>query len=341
VLDALTYAGNIDSLRPEIESGAVTFVHGDICDSAAVDGLFERYRPDYVVNFAAESHVDRSVDNPRPFVETNVLGAQTMLECARQYLKAGGCLKKFVHVSTDEVYGDLSIDFDVPGEDAALTEALGRPVLLYGREVFSENCPLRPSSPYSAAKASADMIALSYHRTFGFPVVITRCSNNYGPYQFPEKLIPLMINNILEGRPLPVYGRGLNVRDWIHVEDHCAGVLAAAVSGRPGEVYNFGGYSERTNIDIVRTLIAEVCRLRPDISPESCRIEYVGDRPGHDLRYAINAERSMAELGWRPRHDFEQGLRSTVEWYIANRRWVENIVNGEYRLYYDKMYSNR
>ena len=336
VLDALTYAGNLESLRSEIQDGRITFVHGDIADRALVDATLAQYSPDYIVNFAAESHVDRSVTDPRPFVETNVLGTQTLLDSARAYVASGGRLEKFVQISTDEVYGDLSIDFESPVVNAALSEKLGRPVALFGREVFHHDSPLRPSSPYSASKASADMMALAYHRTFGLPVVITRCSNNYGPYPFPEKLIPLMLNNILEGRPLPVYGRGLNVRDWIHVDDHCRGVLLAAEKGRPGAVYTFGGYSERRNIDLVHELIAASGH------PEAAdTITYVGDRPGHDLRYAIDASVAMDELGWSPRHDFGSGLRDTVRWYMANRPWVERIVSGSYRDYYTKMYSNR
>lgn len=336
VLDALTYAGNVESLAEEIENGRIEFVHGDIADTEVVDVLLERFQPEYIVNFAAESHVDRSVTDPRPFVVSNVLGTQSLLECARKYIAAGGRLKKFVQISTDEVYGDLTIDFEVPVENIEASEKLGRKVELYGREVFHVYSPLRPSSPYSASKAAADMMALAYYRTFGLPVVVTRCSNNSGPYQFPEKLIPLMLNNILEHRPLPVYGRGLNVRDWIHVYDHCHGVLLAALNGVPGDVYTFGGYNERRNIDLVYELIAAANH------PEAREtIEFVGDRPGHDLRYAIDASKAIDELGWKPRYDFAEGLRATVEWYQANRDWVKRIVDGNYRDYYHKMYSNR
>jgi dTDP-glucose 4,6-dehydratase len=346
VLDALTYAGNASSLAEEMENGSIDFFRADIADYDAVESILRNERPQYIVNFAAETHVDRSVDDPRPFIDTNVVGAYTMLECARRMrdeeVRQGvvPSLKKFVQISTDEVYGDLSIDFDQP--------VCGR----YGHESFKETTPLRPSSPYSASKTSADVLALSYYRTFGFPVVVTRCSNNYGPYQFPEKLIPLMINNLLENRELPVYGRGLNVRDWIYVDDHCRGVLAAALDGKPGEVYNFGGLSEKRNIDIVKLLIkmvAEAVGNNPEyralaVAPDSITeelITYVGDRPGHDLRYAIDPTKAGRELGWKPEVSFEEGMAATVAWYLANRDWVKSIVEGSYRDYYKKMYSDR
>jgi len=346
VLDALTYAGNASSLAEEMENGSIDFFRADIADYDAVESILRNERPQYIVNFAAETHVDRSVDDPRPFIDTNVVGAYTMLECARRMrdeeVRQGvvPSLKKFVQISTDEVYGDLSIDFDQP--------VCGR----YGHESFKETTPLRPSSPYSASKTSADVLALSYYRTFGFPVVVTRCSNNYGPYQFPEKLIPLMINNLLENRELPVYGRGLNVRDWIYVDDHCRGVLAAALDGKPGEVYNFGGLSEKRNIDIVKLLIkmvAEAVGNNPEyralaVAPDSITeelITYVGDRPGHDLRYAIDPAKARRELGWKPEVSFEEGMAATVAWYLANRDWVKSIVEGSYRDYYKKMYSDR
>ena len=346
VLDALTYAGNASSLAEEMENGSIDFFRADIADYDAVESILRNERPQYIVNFAAETHVDRSVDDPRPFIDTNVVGAYTMLECARRMrdeeVRQGvvPSLKKFVQISTDEVYGDLSIDFDQP--------VCGR----YGHESFKETTPVRPSSPYSASKTSADVLALSYYRTFGFPVVVTRCSNNYGPYQFPEKLIPLMINNLLENRELPVYGRGLNVRDWIYVDDHCRGVLAAALDGKPGEVYNFGGLSEKRNIDIVKLLIkmvAEAVGNNPEyralaVAPDSITeelITYVGDRPGHDLRYAIDPAKARRELGWKPEVSFEEGMAATVAWYLANRDWVKSIVEGSYRDYYKKMYSDR
>lgn len=342
VVDALTYAGNPANISDILPDDAL--IRADIADTAAMKRLVDDFNPHYVINFAAESHVDRSVLDPAPFVAANIAGAQALMEVARRCMaeNKASALRKFVQVSTDEVYGDLEADLAEPRRADAATEAiLGRPAMLYGSEVFAETTPLAPSSPYSASKAAADMMAQAYHRTFGFPAVVTRCSNNYGPYQFPEKLIPLMVNNLLEHRPLPVYGRGLNVRDWIHVDDHCRGVLAAAIDGSPGQVYNFGGYSERRNIDIVRSLIAAVRRLTGDTAVDESLIRYVADRPGHDRRYAIDARKAMQELGWRPAVDFESGLESTVRWYLDNRRWVESIVSGEYRSYYNKMYNGR
>lgn len=345
VLDALTYAGNPASIQDLVDSGTVRFVRGDINDQQRVESLFAELRPEYIINFAAETHVDRSVTGPRPFVSTNVAGTLNLLECARCQLntqKSEGrepTLKKFVHISTDEVYGDLPIDSRRPNDE--MTRILGREVYEYGDEAFREATPLRPSSPYSASKASADFLVLSYFRTFGMPVCITRCSNNYGPRQFPEKLIPLVVNNLVENRPIPVYGRGLNVRDWIHVDDHCEGVLATALHGRAGEIYNFGGYGEMQNIDLVRLIIDETARLLDRHIDAEKVIEYVADRPGHDRRYAIDARKAISKLGWRPRVPLDSGLRQTVKWYIDNRLWVENIVNGSYREYYKQMYSNR
>lgn len=349
VLDALTYCGNISSISDLIETGRIEFVKGDIADRELVSTLFDRYRPAYIINFAAETHVDRSLDDSRPFVRTNVEGTLNLLDCAlavrRAELAAGSepSLRKFVQIGTDEVYGQLDIDIPEgrPLPEAAAA-ALGRQGVTYGTVSFSETSPLQPSSPYSAAKTSADLLALSFFHSFGLPVVVTRCSNNYGPYQHPEKLIPLMINNILARKPLPVYGRGLNVRDWIHVDDHCRGVLTAAVDGKPGRVYNFGGYSERRNIDIVHSLIRIVAGMLDDNAGiDDSLVTYVGDRPGHDMRYAIDAARSMAELGWKPEVDFDHGLESTVRWYLDNRAWLDDIVSGAYRDYYDKMYTNR
>lgn len=345
VLDKLTYAGNLMSISTLVESGRIVFVKGDIADKELVAGLLEKYQPAYVINFAAESHVDRSVDDPTPFISTNIDGTFNLLECCRRQRDAqiaSGAettLKKFIQISTDEVYGDLEIGSPVAfGEE--IVKALGRGGIMYGEDSFVETTPLHPSSPYSAAKASADMLTLSYYRSFGMPVNITRCSNNYGPRQFPEKLIPLVINNILEGRELPVYGKGLNVRDWIHVDDHCHGILSVADNGRPGEIYNFGGYSERQNIDIVRSLIREVGDIA-GVEHGDELIRYVKDRPGHDRRYAINATKAMMELGWLPRYSFEEGLHDTVRWYLDNKPWVAATLSGEYRKYYDKMYSNR
>ncbi|HEX2093763.1 MAG TPA: dTDP-glucose 4,6-dehydratase [Longimicrobiaceae bacterium] len=300
-LDLLTYAGNPESLAdvagPAEAEGRYRFVRGDIADPELVAEVFREGGFDFVAHFAAESHVDRSIASAAPFVRTNVVGTQVLLDAAR----AAG-VRRFLHVSTDEVYGDLE-----PDEPA-----------------FTEDTPLRPSSPYSASKAGSDHLALAYHRTHGMDVVVTRCSNNYGPYQFPEKLIPLMIVNALEGRPLPVYGRGENVRDWIYVEDHCRGVLAALERGGAGRVYNFGGASERRNLDVVRGIARAV-----GASEELIR--FVTDRPGHDRRYAIDFSRARAELGWTPSRSFEEGLRDTVRWYLENRGWWQRVRDGAYR----------
>ncbi len=351
VLDALTYCGNLKSISAEVESGAVTFVKGDIADRDLVCALLDEHRPAYIINFAAETHVDRSLEDSRPFVRTNVEGTLNLLDCCKaqrtRQMAAGEMpsLLKFVHVSTDEVYGQLPVDCPEGRPLSPETTAkLGRgdAGVTYGTSSFREDSPLQPSSPYSASKTSSDLLALAFHHSFGLPVVVTRCSNNYGPYQYPEKLIPLMVNNILERKPLPVYGRGLNVRDWIFVTDHAAGVLAAAHGGVPGRVYNFGGYSERRNIDIVKMLIAIMAEeLTENSGIDEGLITYVADRPGHDQRYAIDASRAMAELGWRPEVDFAEGLRRTVRWYIDNRAWLDDIVSGSYRDYYEKMYSNR
>ena len=305
-LDKLTYAGNAESLADLREDAKHVFVRGDILNAELVDRLMSDRKVDVVLNLAAESHVDRSILGPGIFVETNVSGTQVLLEAARQ-----AKVKRFVQVSTDEVYGSLG--------------ATGK---------FSESSALRPSSPYSASKAAADLLALAYGHTFGMDVVVTRCSNNYGPYQFPEKLIPLMIANALEGRRLPVYGDGLQVRDWIHVDDHCRALLAVAERGRRGEVYNIGGDNEWPNLQIVGRLL-EILGKPPEL------IEHVKDRPGHDRRYAIDATRARAELGWAPRISFGEGLKSTVEWYVQNRGWWERVRTGEYRTYYERNYGAR
>lgn len=360
VLDALTYAGCLASLSDEIASGTVVFVRGDIADSGLVASLLRRERPAYIVNFAAESHVDRSIADPRPFIDTNIVGTQNLLEQARRWrdgqIAAGDepTLKRFVQISTDEVYGHLAIDRP---EGFRLSAELGRSLgraeapLAYGTESFSESTPLNPSSPYSASKASADMIALAYARTFAMPVCVTRCSNNYGPYQFPEKLIPLVINNILEGRAIPVYGAGENVRDWLHVDNHVRAIEAVRLGGADGEVYNIGGFNERRNIDIVRRLIDTVRRLVESdaryrelaaISPEKMDynlISHVADRAAHDLRYAIDSSKLMERTGWRPEVDFDNGLERTVRWYLDKRGWVKDITDGDYRDYYRRMYG--
>jgi dTDP-glucose 4,6-dehydratase len=305
-LDKLTYAGNLESLADLRSDPQHVFVRGDIANAELVEHLFLQHRVDAILNLAAESHVDRSILGPGIFVETNVSGTQNLLEVARQ---AG--VRRFVQVSTDEVYGSLGPE---------------------GR--FSETSPLQPSSPYSASKTAADLLALAYHHTYKLDVVVTRCSNNYGPYQFPEKLIPLMIANALEGKKLPVYGDGLQVRDWIHVEDHCAALVAALEKGRAGEVYNLGSDNEWPNLQIVKSILSLLNK------PESL-IEYVKDRPGHDRRYAIDARKARGELGWAPRVPFAEGLARTVQWYVANKPWWDRVRSGEYRSFYEKNYGAR
>lgn len=308
-VDLLTYAGNLKTLDRALKNPRFKFVKGDIADRNFVDSLFSKEGFDVVVNFAAESHVDRSIENPEVFLVTNVLGTQVLLDCCKTH-----SVKRFHQVSTDEVYGDLPLD---------------RPDLF-----FTESTPIHTSSPYSASKAAADLLTLAYFRTYGLPVTISRCSNNYGPYHFPEKLIPLMISRALSDESLPVYGKGLNVRDWIYVEDHCAAVDLIVHNGRVGEVYNVGGNSERTNLDVVKTILAILNK------PESL-ICYVEDRAGHDLRYAIDATKMSRELGWEPKTDFDEGLRKTVQWYLDNRSWWEEILQGDYLDYYDRMYKKR
>ena len=298
-LDKLTYAGNYATLRPLEGDPAFRFVRADICDRRAVGELFAEERPDAVVNFAAESHVDRSIEDPAPFLQTNVAGTAVLLDACRAY-----GTPRFHQVSTDEVYGDLP---------------LGSPDLF-----FTEESPLRPSSPYSASKASADLLCLAYHRTYGLFVTVSRCSNNYGPYQFPEKLIPLTIVRALADEPVPVYGTGENVRDWLYVEDHCRAVDAILQAGKAGEVYNVGGHCERENLSLVRRICAE-------LGKSAGLITFVADRKGHDRRYAVDAGKLERELGWQPRTGFEDGLRRTLAWYIENRRWWQDILSGEYR----------
>jgi dTDP-glucose 4,6-dehydratase len=313
-LDALTYAGNLDSLGPVMDSPAHVFVQADITDRPAVDKAFAEHRPTAVVHFAAESHVDRSIDNPAQFVVTNVLGTFHMLDAALRYWsklsEPEKGLFRFLHVSTDEVYGSLG-----------------------PTGLFTEETAYDPSSPYSASKASADHLARAYQHTYGLPVLVTNCSNNYGPYQFPEKLIPLMILNAAEGKKLPIYGDGMNVRDWLFVEDHCRALWCVLTRGKAGETYNIGGNCEQPNIEIVRRVCALVDELRPGLphSPCTSLMTYVKDRPGHDRRYAIDAGKILRELGWKPEHDFQSGLRRTVQWYLENPRWVERVQSGKYR----------
>ena len=308
-VDSLTYAGNMSTLARAMEDSRFTFYRQDIRDRAGIDAIFEAEKPDAVVNFAAETHVDRSIEDPEIFLKTNVLGVQVLMDACRAH---GGI--RFHQVSTDEVYGDLPLD---------------RPDLL-----FTESTPLHASSPYSASKAGADLLALAYHRTYGLPVTVSRCSNNYGPYQFPEKLIPLMIANALNDKPLPVYGEGLNVRDWLYVEDHCRAIDLILQNGKTGEIYNIGGHNEVRNIDIVRLICKELGK------PESL-ITHVTDRKGHDMRYAIDPTKIHTELGWLPETKFADGIVKTIHWYLTNRPWWEEIVSGEYQNYYKKMYGDR
>jgi dTDP-glucose 4,6-dehydratase len=314
-LDKLTYAGNLDSLEAVLTSPDHVFVEGDVTDSAVVDRVLAEHQPQAIVHFAAESHVDRSIDRPADFVLTNVLGTFQMLDAALAYWsKLSGPRRdafRFLHVSTDEVYGSLG-----------------------PQGLFSESSPYDPSSPYSASKAAADHFVRAYHRTFGLPVLVTNCSNNYGPYQFPEKLIPLMILNAVAGKPLPVYGDGGNIRDWLFVADHCRALECVLAGGRPGETYNIGGNCERTNLDVVQQICRAVDELRPGLPHAPCTslITFVRDRPGHDRRYAIDSNRIRTALGWQPEHDFESGLRETVRWYLDNSCWIERVLTGKYRL---------
>lgn len=308
-LDKLTYAGNLETLGPVMKKENFKFIRGDIADRSFIYKLFEEEKPDVVINFAAETHVDRSITDPGVFLKTNVIGTGVLLDACRTY-----GIERFHQVSTDEVYGDLPLD---------------RPDML-----FTEETPIHTSSPYSASKASADLLTLAYYRTYGLPVTISRCSNNYGPYQFPEKLIPLMIANALNDKPLPVYGKGENVRDWLYVIDHCRAIDMIVRKGTSGEVYNIGGHNEKTNLDVIKTILKELGKSE-DL------IRFVTDRPGHDRRYAIDPAKINRELGWKPTILFDEGIRMTIQWYLENRTWWENIISGEYQEYYKKMYGNR
>jgi dTDP-glucose 4,6-dehydratase len=316
VLDSLTYAGNLESLAPIADSGRYSFEQVDICDRQALDRVFAAFQPDAVMHLAAESHVDRSIDGPAAFIETNIVGTYTLLEAARQYWHALDAERKqafrFHHISTDEVYGDLH------GTD----------------DLFTETTPYAPSSPYSASKAASDHLVRAWLRTYGLPTVVTNCSNNYGPYHFPEKLIPLTILNALEGKPLPVYGNGAQVRDWLYVEDHARALYKVVTEGAVGETYNIGGHNERKNIEVVQTICALLDELVPnkpgDIAHYADLITFVTDRPGHDMRYAIDAAKIDAELGWKPQETFESGIRKTVEWYLANETWWRRVKDGSY-----------
>jgi len=362
VVDALTYAGNLQTIKDELSDERVEFVKADITDYVEMQRLVAGFAPDYIVNFAAESHVDRSIANPRLFLETNVLGTQSMLDAARHAWRQGdgsyAAGKKYLQISTDEVYGSLVKEYDEahPLEvSAELADVIRGRVDLhaYGSKFFTERSALSPRSPYSASKTSADLLVLAYGETYGLPVNITRCSNNYGPYHFPEKLIPLMIKNLLDGKQLPVYGRGENVRDWLYVEDHCRAIELVLRRGREGEVYNIGGFNESRNIDIVRKIIDGVARRMneqpeyrqllsdPDLPIDDSRIEYVADRPGHDMRYAIDPTKIATELGWYPTTTFAQGIEKTIDWYLDHTEWVSAVASGEYQKYYEEMYGNR
>jgi len=312
--DKLTYAGNLESLEGAERAPNYTFVQGDIADAEALEKVFDEFEPDAIVNFAAESHVDRSIDGPREFLQTNVVGTFELLTAAKRHWEKLSPAERqdfrFLHVSTDEVYGSLG--------------DMGK---------FTETTPYAPNSPYSASKAAADHFVRAFHHTYHFPTLTTNCSNNYGPYQFPEKLIPLMILNALEGKSLPVYGDGGNIRDWLYVEDHCSAILRVLEAGTPGEVYNIGGDSERTNLQVVHTICDLVDEMRPDLAHRPCRslLKFVTDRPGHDRRYAIDAAKIEKSLGWRPEENFESGIRRTVRWYLDNPRWIERVASGKYR----------
>ncbi len=308
-IDALTYAGNMATLDKALQNSKFCFCKVDIADRDSVFAVFEEHKPDIVVNFAAESHVDRSIEDPGIFLKTNVLGTQVLMDACRKY-----GITRYHQVSTDEVYGDLPLD---------------RPDLF-----FTESTPIHTSSPYSASKAAADLLVQAYHRTFKLPVTISRCSNNYGPYHFPEKLIPLMIANALNDKPLPVYGKGENIRDWLYVKDHCSAIDLIIHNGQVGEVYNIGGHNERTNLEVVKTIINELGKSE-DL------INYVTDRQGHDLRYAIDPTKINTHLGWLPETSFDDGIKLTVKWYLDNRNWWEDIMSGEYKNYYEKMYANK
>ena len=336
-LDCLTYAGNLSTLAPVMDNPNFRFVKESITDREAVYKLFEEEHPDMVVNFAAESHVDRSIENPEVFLTTNIIGTAVLMDACRKY-----GIKRYHQVSTDEVYGDLPLD---------------RPDLF-----FTEETPIHTSSPYSSSKASADLLVLAYHRTYGLPVSISRCSNNYGPYHFPEKLIPLIIKNILEGKRLPVYGDGTNVRDWLYVEDHCKAIDMIIHNGKDGEIYNVGGHNEKQNIEIVKLTIATIHQImteqpeyrnilkKKEMTPDGqisidwindSLITFVKDRLGHDQRYAIDPTKITRELGWTPETKFEDGIVKTIRWYLDNQKWVKNVTSGEYQNYYENMYKNR
>ncbi|AKB18855.1 dTDP-glucose 4,6-dehydratase [Methanosarcina sp. WWM596] len=311
--DKLTYAGNLWNLKDIENNSNYHFIKGDICDKNNLESAFKEYSPEYVVNFAAESHVDRSIQNPEEFIKTNVLGVQNLLNISHE-----NSVQKFIQISTDEVYGSLG-----------------------NSGFFTEKNHLEPNSPYSASKASADLLARAYYKTYSFPAIVTRCSNNYGPYQFPEKLIPLIISNCLYGKKIPVYGDGLNIRDWLYVGDHCSAIDAVMQKGEIGETYNVGGNNEKTNIEIVKTIISILSEKLPKSSISEALISFVEDRKGHDRRYAIDSSKIREELGWKPSMSFEEGIRKTVEWYLNNQKWLNSILTGDYITYYKRVYGHK
>lgn len=366
VLDKLTYAGNLKNIEEELKDKRVEFVKGDICNNELVENIFSKYDIDYVVNFAAESHVDRSIENPKLFLETNILGTQTLLDTAKKFWTVGKDEKgyplykdgkKYLQVSTDEVYGSLKKDIpegkELTFNDKDLDILLKNrgEVKTFGTKFFTEETSLSPKSPYSTSKASADMLVLAYQETYHMPINITRCSNNYGAYQFPEKLIPLIINNVLHGKALPVYGDGMNVRDWLYVEDHCKGIDIVLEKGRLGEIYNIGGFNEETNINIVKLIIDTISKimkneveyrkiLKTDLKNINYSlITYVQDRLGHDARYAIDPSKIVKELGWYPETPFVIGIEKTIRWYLDNQEWLESVTSGDYQKYYEEMYK--
>lgn len=322
-IDKLTYAGNLESLDTISSHPRYQFLHADICDKSAMTKAFQDFQPNIVMHLAAESHVDRSIDGPMDFIQTNILGTYTLLEVARAYYQGLSDDKKhsfkFHHISTDEVYGDLE------GTD----------------DLFTEETSYTPSSPYSASKASSDHLVRAWHRTYGLPVVVTNCSNNYGPYHFPEKLIPLVILNALDGKPLPVYGNGKQIRDWLYVEDHARALYLVATTAKVGETYNIGGHNEKQNIDVVKTICTILDNIKPRTDGQSYaqQITFVKDRPGHDLRYAIDASKINEELGWQPQETFESGIQKTIEWYLSNQDWVNHVKSGEYQHWVEKQYQ--
>ena len=346
-LDKLTYAGNLANLKDVEDKPNYRFVKMDICDFEGVSALLEEERVDGIIHLAAESHVDRSIKDPFTFAKTNVMGTLTLLEAARRFWQPMGFVMpgpcRFYHISTDEVYGALEITDPEGVEPPFTTKASsGSHHLAYGTRFFTEDLKYQPHSPYSAAKASSDHFVRAYHDTYGMPTVVTNCSNNYGPYQFPEKLIPLFINNIRHGKPLPVYGKGENVRDWLYVEDHARAIDLIFHEGRVAETYNIGGFNEWKNIDLIKVLIKTVDRLlgNPEGTSDHL-ITYVTDRAGHDLRYAIDSTKLQRELGWEPSLQFEEGIEKTVRWYLDNQPWMDNVTSGDYQKYYDDMYKNR